>query len=86
MTRRRSALVVVAGLLTAPACGSSDESPAAIVSDGFAVVDAWTRPSPPGVSEAAIYVTVENRDAPDDRLIGSSSDRCPMAKCGFTTT
>jgi copper(I)-binding protein len=65
-------LVLVA---TATACGGQDDD-ALVVDEGMAVLDAWTRPSPPTVDEAAIYVTVENRDAPDDRLIGASSDRC----------
>jgi periplasmic copper chaperone A len=57
------------------ACGGEGPD-ALVVADGLAVLDAWTRPSPPTVDEAAIYVTVENRDAPDDRLIGATSDRC----------
>ena len=44
--------------------------------DGLAVIEAWAPPTPAGVSEAAIYITIENRDAPDDRLIGVSSERC----------
>jgi copper(I)-binding protein len=70
----------VAGLaaLALVGCGGSsgDALDATIVSDGFAVSEAWTRPSPPGVSEAAIYLSIENREAPDDRFIGSVSDRC----------
>ena len=70
-----------AAVLALAACaggddGGGDAAGALVVADGMAVLDAWTRPSPPTVDEAAIYVTVENRDAPDDRLIGASSDRC----------
>ena len=58
-------------------CGSGDGGgDAVVVSDGLAVVDAWVRPTPAGVNEAAIYITIENRDAPQDRLIAMSSDRC----------
>lgn len=75
----RPALVGTA-LLAVAACGGGGGDDggggALVVSDGMAVLDAWTRPSPPTVDEAAIYVTVENRDAPDDRLVGASSDRC----------
>lgn len=85
MTRCRWITVLVAGIVAATGCGSSDESPSAVESDGFAVIDAWTRPTPTGASEAAIYVTVENRDAPDDRLIGSSSDRCMVMHPHLTT-
>lgn len=68
-------------LLLVAACGGASDSTAGdplVEADGLAVVDAWTRPSPPGVDEAAIYITVENEDAPDDRLIGASSDRCTV--------
>lgn len=71
--------LLAAALLVLAACAGGDDGggdAALVVSDGMAVLDAWTRPSPPTVDEAAIYVTVENRDAPDDRLIGASSDRC----------
>lgn len=73
--------VAAAAALVLAACGGGDgdgsgDNEALVVADGLAVLDAWTRPSPPTVDEAAIYVTVENRDAPDDRLIGASSDRC----------
>ena len=69
----RLALVLV-GAVAMSACGGATD--ALVDADGLAVVDAWTRPSPPTVDEAAIYVTVENRDAPDDRLIAAESDRC----------
>jgi periplasmic copper chaperone A len=69
-----AALVALGGPIGA-GCGGDE---AAVDTDGFAVLDAWVRPSPPGVDEAAVYVTVENRDAPDDRLIGAESDRCML--------
>lgn len=58
--------------------GTSGDAPveAVVEVDGIAVVDAWARPTPAGVDEAAFYVTIENRAAPDDRLIGAESDRC----------
>lgn len=62
-------------LLVLPACAAGDGD-AVLVDDGLAVLDAWTRPSPPTVDEAAFYVSIENRDAPDDRLIGAESERC----------
>jgi periplasmic copper chaperone A len=67
-------VLVLAAVLASAACGGDED--ALVVSDGLAVLDAWTRPSPPTVDEAAIYVTVENREAPDDRLVGAASDRC----------
>lgn len=78
----------VAGLvaLALVGCGGSngDALDAAVVTDGFAVSEAWTRPSPPGVGEAAIYLSIENRDAPDDRFIGSVSDRCVVMRPHLT--
>lgn len=72
--RRAPGLVA---LLLLPACGGGGaESDALLVDDGLAVLDAWTRPSPPTVDEAAIYVSVENRGAPADRLIAADSERC----------
>jgi copper(I)-binding protein len=69
-------LVLAAVSLIAPsACGGND---AVVESDGLAVLDAWSRPTPPTVDEAAFYVTVENRDAPDDRLIGAESPACTV--------
>lgn len=77
MKRAAAVAAAVAAVLGATSCGNGDDPDGAIVvAGGMAVLDAWTRPSPPTVDEAAIYVTVENRDAPDDRLIGASSDRC----------
>lgn len=71
----RGAGAAVAVLLVTAGCGGGDGD-ALLVDDGLAVVDAWTRPSPPAVDEAALYVTIENRDAPADRLIGAESERC----------
>ncbi len=68
--------VLVGALLGAACSGGDDGSDAIVESDGFAVLDAWVRPTPPGSDSAAFYVTIENRDAPVDRLIGASSDRC----------
>ncbi len=76
MTRRRPVPLValIAGLL---GCGGGTDA-ATFLADGFAVLDAWVRPSPPGADEAAVYVTVENREARDDRLIGAESERCTV--------
>lgn len=67
--------LALAGLLALAGCGGG-AADAIVEDDGLAVLDAWTRPSPPTVDEAAIYVTVENRGAPDDRMIAAESDRC----------
>lgn len=69
--------MVFVGLVGLVACGGGDD-PAIVESGGLAVLDAWVRPTPPTVSDAAFYVTIENRDAPDDRLIGAGSDACTL--------
>ena len=69
--------LLAALLAVAAGCGNDDGAgDAIVVSDGLAVVDAWVRPTPTGVNEAAIYITIENRDAPQDRLVALSSDSC----------
>jgi copper(I)-binding protein len=81
---RRAGLVlaVVAGA----SCGGSESGdPGTVVADGFEISDAWTRPTPPGRTEAAIYLTIENRDAAPDRFVGSASDRCLVMHPHLTT-
>lgn len=68
----RSLAVALALAITTTGCGDDADVPA----EGITVVDAWVRPTPAGVDEAAMYVTIENRGAPDDRLVGAASDRC----------
>ena len=68
---RRAALVAAAVLLVA--CGGEGEPRGR---GGMSVSDAWVRPTAPGVTSAAIYVVVENVDAPADRILGASADRC----------
>lgn len=44
--------------------------------EGMTVSDAWTRPSPPGADEAAIYMVVKNDSGSRDRLLAASSPSC----------
>ena len=44
--------------------------------EGMTVSDAWTRPSPPGADEAAIYMVVKNDSGGRDRLLAASSPSC----------
>ncbi len=39
----------------------------------LAIVSAWARATPPGASVGAAYLTIENRGAADDRLVGAES-------------
>lgn len=67
-TRRRIGSVACVALLVA-GCGASG---------GVVVVDAWTRPTPPGVDSAAFYVTIENRGAAPSRYLGATSPVCAV--------
>lgn len=49
-------------------CGQREEQ--------LVVTDAWTRPTPAGRTEAAIYLTVVNHTASADRLLAASSPAC----------
>jgi copper(I)-binding protein len=75
--RGRTPAAIVATMIAA-GCGAGDDGAgASVVEDGgMAIIDAWTRPTPPGIDTAAIYLAVENRDAPDDRINGMRADRC----------
>lgn len=86
MKRVTSLLAALAITGLVPGCGGDSADGGEIIEvDGFAVVEAWARPSPTGATEAAIYITIENRDAPDDRLIGVSSERCMVMAPHLTT-
>lgn len=39
----------------------------------LAVTKAWARATPPGASTGAVYITVENRGADEDRLVSAAS-------------
>ena len=73
MTRARWAPLMLVAL--AAACG--DEDPAAEVAvDGVAVVDAWTRPSPATVTDAALYVTLVHVPGAGDEIVAIGSRLC----------
>jgi copper(I)-binding protein len=78
---------VCAALVALAACGSDSGSGdlAEIVADGIAVRDAWTRPTPATASEAAIYLEIENVDAPGDELLGGRSENCVTVQAHRTT-
>lgn len=52
--------------------------------DDIAVVDAWTRPSPATVDNAALYVSLVNGSGVDDELIGATSERCALVQPHLT--
>jgi copper(I)-binding protein len=83
---RTTSLLAILTLTGLVGCGGGSADGDEIVEvDGLAVIEAWARPTPTGASEAAIYITIENRDAPDDRLIGVSSERCMVMAPHLTT-
>lgn len=64
-------------VVSAAACGTGDPSAdAGVASDGIVVVEAWTRPSPATVTDAALYVTLEHTAGPDDEIVAVASERC----------
>lgn len=69
MRRRSLAGLALASLLVMPA--------SAATAAGVAVENAWVRAAAPGAPNGAAYVTLVNRGAKADRLIGASS---PIAR------
>ena len=72
MTMRLVLPALTAILLTAAAALSFARGEEAI-SGTVAVTQAWARATPPGASVGAAYVTIENRGASDERLVGVTS-------------
>jgi copper(I)-binding protein len=77
VNRFGAASLIGVGAVAIVACGGSNDD-AIVEVDGIAVTDAWARPTPPTVDEAAFYLTVENRGAPEDRLIDAESPACTV--------
>lgn len=63
--------LLLPALLFVAACGQQK-------SPQIELQNAWARPTA-GQAPAAVYVTIENKSASDDRLTGASSDRAAMA-------
>lgn len=79
---------VLAALLVLAACSGDDsgsDTVSEVIDRGIAVRDAWTRPTPNTATEAAIYLEVENLDAPADELLGGRSDHCVTVQVHRTT-
>jgi copper(I)-binding protein len=47
---------------------------AEVIAGDLAITSAWARATPPNASTAAAYVTIENRGAAGDRLVGATTD------------
>src|SRR5690606_17836068 len=83
LRRAAGAAACAAAACPLAACGGGDGDDGGraafeeVVDAGMAVTDAWARPTAPGIDTAAIYLAIENRDAPDDRIVAASApDRC----------
>ena len=63
--------LLLPALLLVAACGQQK-------SPQIELQNAWARPTA-GQAPAAVYVTIENKSASDDRLTGAFSDRAAMA-------
>jgi copper(I)-binding protein len=76
-------VVVVVASMTA---GCRADVGGAPVGDGdIIVLDAWSRPSPATTTDAAFYLTIDNRTDQADHYAGASSDRCGAIVPHLTT-
>lgn len=76
MTGGRWAAPALAALTIGCGGGGDDGGSGAGRSDGIAVVDAWARPSPATVTDAAVYVSMANAGGVDDEIVAMASERC----------
>ncbi len=53
---------------------------------GVRASDAWTRPTPPGVTTAAIYLRIDNGTDVDDALVGGDASPCLVLSPHLTMT
>ena len=88
MTRRRRlagrvppppVLVSVALAALGGACAGGSSAGSIVVSY------AWTRPTPTGATDAAIYLEIDNGTDVADRLLGAQSDRCMAVQVHATS-
>lgn len=77
----RAALVLAAWSVALAGCGDTSEPATGTGEDvgtmlPVSVTDAWARPAMQmsGMSTAAVYLTLHNSGAEDDRLVGASTD------------
>ena len=61
------------------ACGNESGS-------GLRASDAWLRPTPPGVTSAAIYLRIDNGTDNDDALLDGTAEPCMVLSPHLTTT
>jgi copper(I)-binding protein len=68
LTRKIAISAVLAGLFAAPACAED------VKAGDLIITQAWSRATPSGAKVAGGYLTVENKGAAADRLLGGSGD------------
>lgn len=66
--------VTVATILMLTAGGALAQS-----SSGIAIESIWARATPPGAKTGAVYLTLVNRGAADDKLLGATTPLAAMA-------
>ena len=71
------ALFAIGAVLTA-SCGLSSTDTGS--GQGVQLSEVWTRPTAPGAETTAFYVTITNRSAVVDRVVGVESPHCAMAE------
>ena len=78
--------VLIAVALALAACGApstttaSSNTQIAQGNETLAITDAWASPTPGGVTVSAGYMTITNRGASPDRLVGISTPRANSAE------
>ena len=68
LTRKIAISAVLAGLFAAPTCAED------VKAGDLIITQAWSRATPSGAKVAGGYLTVENKGAAADRLLGGSGD------------
>ncbi len=66
-------------LIGAAACSSTPGR-------GVTATDAWLRPTPPGVTSAALYLQIDNDTDTPDLLIDGTAEPCMVLTVHITTT
>lgn len=69
--------ILGAGLFATIVCF---QSASVFASDGVEITDIWARESPPTVTNGAVYMTIRDRSASGDRLLGVATDIAEKAE------
>jgi copper(I)-binding protein len=79
-------LALGAGLTACAAPAASPAQPETSAGAGLAVEGAWARQSPMEATNGAVYMTLRNSGAAEDRLLGAASDVAATVELHETTS